>query len=103
MNFDNTDVVFREKYLFYVKMNVPRRPRGELDIHFFYKQPVYNQLALRWQIAKQFSELNPLSLRNNNNCRLKKSGVFLCNKCKIALKPTIHQNSTFSKASLGKF
>ena len=33
----------------------------------FYKQPVYKQLALAWQIAKQLSGLNPLSLRNNKN------------------------------------
>ena len=25
---------------------------------FFYKQPVYNQLALEWQISKQLSGLN---------------------------------------------
>ena len=30
----------------------------------FYKQPVYKQLALAWQIAKQLSGLNALSLRN---------------------------------------
>ena len=39
---------------------------------FFYKQPVYKQLALKWQIAKQFSMLSPLSLSNNKNCRLEK-------------------------------
>ena len=33
----------------------------------FYKQPVYKQLALAWQIAKQLSGLNPLSLSNNKN------------------------------------
>ena len=43
---------------------------------FFYKQPVYKQLALGWQIAKQLSRLNPLSLSNNKNYRLKESGVF---------------------------
>ena len=32
---------------------------------FFYKQPVYEQLALGWQIAKQFSGINPPSLNNN--------------------------------------
>ena len=42
----------------------------------FYKQPVYKQLALAWQIAKQLSGLNPLSLSNNKNYRLKKNGVF---------------------------
>ena len=44
--------------------------------YFFYKQPVYKQLALGWQIAKQLSGIHPLSLTNNKNCRLKKSGVF---------------------------
>ena len=39
---------------------------------FFYKQPVYKQLALGWQIAKQLSGLNPFSLGNNKNYRLKK-------------------------------
>ena len=33
-------------------------------LSFFYKQPVYKQLALRWQIAKQLSGLKPLSLSN---------------------------------------
>ena len=31
---------------------------------------VYKQLALRWQIAKQFSGFKPLSLRHNKNYRL---------------------------------
>ena len=43
---------------------------------FFYKQPVYKQLALTWQIAKQLSGLNLLSLTNNKNYSLKKNGVF---------------------------
>ena len=43
---------------------------------FFYKQPVYKQLALAWKITKQISGLNPLSLSNNKNYRLKKNGVF---------------------------
>ena len=37
----------------------------------FSKQPVYKQLGLTWQIAKQLSELNPLSLSNNKNYSLK--------------------------------
>ena len=44
--------------------------------NFFNKQPVYKQLALEWQIAKQLSELNHLPLRNSKNYRLKKSRVF---------------------------
>ena len=43
---------------------------------FFYKQPVYKQLALTWQIPKQLSAISPLLLSNNKNYRLKKSGVF---------------------------
>ena len=42
----------------------------------FYKQPIYKQLALAWQIAKQLSGLNPLSLSNKKNYRLKRHGVF---------------------------
>ena len=42
-----------------------------LDIMAFYKQLVYKQLALGWQIAKQLSGLNPLSLSNNINYKLK--------------------------------
>ena len=45
-------------------------------LFFFYKQPVYEQLALGWKIAKQLSGINPLLLSNNKNYRLKKSGVF---------------------------
>ena len=44
----------------------------------FYKLPVYKQLALGWQIAKQLSGLSPLSLSNNESYRLKKSGVLFC-------------------------
>ena len=42
----------------------------------FYKQPVYKQLALECQISKQLSRLEPLSLNNNKNYRLKKHGIF---------------------------
>ena len=68
----------------------------------FYKQPVYKQLSLGWQIAKQLSGLKPLSLSNNKNYRLKKVEFFFCNKRKRAVKLTIHQNSTASKALLRK-
>ena len=40
-----------------------------ISIHFFYRQLVYKQLALGWQIAKQLSGLNPLSI--NKKYRLK--------------------------------
>ena len=39
------------------------------------KTTVYEQLALRWRIAKQLSEFNPLSLSNNKSYRLRKSEV----------------------------
>ena len=58
----------------------------------FYKQPVYKQLALRWQIAKQLSGLNLLALSNDKNYKLQKTGVF-----PAAVKPTLQQNSAFSK------
>ena len=65
-------------------------------LYFLYKQPVFKELAFEWQIDNQLSGLN------NKNYTLKKSGVFY-NKCKIAVKWTIHQNSPASKALLGKF
>ena len=44
--------------------------------YFSCKQAVYKQLFLGWKIAKQLSGLKHLSLSNNKNCRLKKSGGF---------------------------
>ena len=44
--------------------------------YFFYKQLVYMQRTLGWQIAKQLSGIKHFSLRNNKNYRLKKSGFF---------------------------
>ena len=35
----------------------------------FYKQPIYKQLALGWQIAKQLLGLNSLPQSNNKNDR----------------------------------
>ena len=66
---------------------------GELHLFFFSfdKQSVYKQLALGWQIAKQLSWLNPLSLSNNKNI-LKESGVFPLQQT-IAAKTTLYQNS----------
>ena len=72
-------------------------------LDLIYQQPVYKQLALAWQIVKQLSGLNPLSLTNNKNNILKKNGVFLCNKRKITTKPIIHQNSAVSKTFFEKF
>ena len=45
-------------------------------IYFFYKQPVFKQLTLGWQIAKQLLGLNPFPLSDNKNYRLQKGGVF---------------------------
>ena len=72
-------------------------------LSFFYKQLVQKQPALGWQTSKQLTELNSLSLSNNKNYGLKKSGIFLCDKRKIAAKSTMQQNSTASKIFLGKF
>ena len=47
------------------------KPGIDMPHVVFYKQPVHKQLALSWQIAKQLSGLNPLSLRNNQNYSLK--------------------------------
>ena len=41
----------------------------------FYEQLVYKELALAWQIAKQLSGLNPLSLSNNKNYSLMVTSV----------------------------
>ena len=66
-------------------------------VYFFYKQ-----LALGWKIRKQLSGFNLFSLSNNKNYILKKIGVFICNKRKLAVKLTIHQNSAVSKNIIGK-
>ena len=66
-----------------------------LHLVFFNKQPGYKQLALARQIANTLSGLNPLSLSNNKNYRLKRN--FLCKKHKIAVKPNIHQTLAVSK------
>ena len=57
---------------------------------FFNKQPVYEQLALGCQTAKQLLGINLASISNNKNFRLLKSGVF---PLQIKVEPTIHQNS----------
>ena len=74
----------------------------QLWTYFFYKQLLCKQLAFRWQMAKQLSGLNSLSLSNTKNYRLKRKLEFSL-KRKITIKPTIHQNSTVSKALLRKF
>ena len=43
------------------------KPDIDLLHLIFYKQPVYKQIALACQIAKQLSGLNPLTLSNNKN------------------------------------
>ena len=71
--------------------------------YFFYKQSVYKQLALGRQITKQLSGLNTFALSNNENYILKKVEFFFCNKRKIAVKRTTHQNSAVLKALFRKF
>ena len=44
--------------------------------YFFYKQPVYKQLAVGWQITKQISGLNPLSLSNIKKLQIKEKWSF---------------------------
>ena len=43
---------------------------------FFYKQPVYKELALDQQIAKQVSGLNHFSLSNNKKKQIKEKWSF---------------------------
>ena len=52
------------------------KPGIDLLYLFFYKQPVYKQLALAWQIPKQVLGLNPFSLSNNKNYKLKRLCFF---------------------------
>ena len=64
-------------------------------LSFFYKQLVYKQLALGWQIAKQLLRLNPLLLNNPllvKTIDKRKVEFFLCKKREIAVKPTMYQN-----------
>ena len=52
-----------------------KKPGIDLLHLVFSKQPVDKRLALAWQIAKQLSGLNPLSLSNNKNYSLKVTSV----------------------------
>ena len=50
--------------------------RGNDLLHLvLYKQPVCKQLSVAWQIAKQLSGLNPLSLSKNKNYSLMVTSV----------------------------
>ena len=51
------------------------RPGIDLLLLVFYKQPVYKQVALAWQMAKQLSGLNLLWLSNNKSYSLKVTSV----------------------------
>ena len=64
-------------------------------------QPVYKQLALEQQIAKQLSRLNPFSKITIKDTDYGKVEFFLYNKRKIVVKWPIHRNSAVSKALLG--
>ena len=61
--------------------------------YFFYKQPVYKQLVVEWQIAKQLSGLNLLSPSANKNYIQRKEEFFFYNKRKILVKMTMYQDS----------
>ena len=63
---------------------------------------VYRQVALGWQIAKQFSGPKPVLRSNNKNYRYRKVEFFHYNKRKIVVKLTVHQNSAVSKELLRK-
>ena len=69
------DFLFNNRFLCKIlsqhRMNILCTP--SLQLLFLYKRPVYKQLALKWQIAKQLSGFNLLSLSNNKNYRLKES------------------------------
>ena len=72
-------------------------------IQFFYQPPVSKELAREWQIAKQLSRLNLLSLSNDKNHILKKSRGFYLNHNSAISKAsastsTVNQNSVISKA-----
>ena len=72
-------VNLQAKYSFCLSFseNFLDRSKLQVTIIFLHKKPVYKELALRWQIAKQLSGLNPFLLSNNKNYRLNKSGVSL--------------------------
>ena len=65
-------------------------------------QPVYKQLALGWQIAKQLSGLNPLSLGNNKKLHIKEKWSFSFVINVKYLLNRYHQNSAASEALLGE-
>ena len=50
-----------------ILLSVDKTLKSIFSTLFFYKQPVYKQLALGSQVAKQLSGLIPLSLRNDKN------------------------------------
>ena len=74
---------------------------GVLYKYTVFKEPVYKELALGWQIAKQLSGFYSSLLSDNKSYR--KVEFFLCNKHKITANPKKDQNSAISKVLLGKF
>ena len=64
-----------------------------LTVHTFHKQPVYKQLVLGLQIAKQQEGSTLFHLATIKTADYRKKEFFFCNKHKIAVKPTIHRNS----------
>ena len=74
------------------------KTRGKL--HFFIINRFTSNQPSDGKLLSNFSGLKHLSLSNNKNYRLKKEEFFLCNKRKVAVKPTIHQN--YLKNIIGK-
>ena len=73
--------IFTFKKYIYIKKSctfanlLMEKPGIDLLHLVFFKQPVYMLLALAWQIAKQLSGLNPLSLSNSKNYSLMVTSV----------------------------
>ena len=58
-------IAFSKLYLIVLLFSLYIIWKSEIHLVFFYNQPVYKQLALGWQIAKQLLGLNPISINNN--------------------------------------
>ena len=59
------DMILPRHLIFFIFASMLMSRSILITLSFFYKQPVYKQLALGWQIAKQRSGQSPLSRRNN--------------------------------------
>ena len=59
------DMILPRHLIFFIFVSMLMSRPILITLSFFYKQPVYKQLALEWQIPKQLSGQSPLSRRNN--------------------------------------